>query len=301
MLAVFIAGLGNGALLALIAVGVVLVFKGSKVLNLAQGELGAFALFLSYVALGKQDANPVALLVVTVVLATVLGIGAERLLFRPLVERPPIQGTIVSLGLAVVFINIEFLNQSDGTFGFLPTGQSSYPVNMPRAFGDGSLAILGATIEYPRLIALVTTAIVGGALFWFFTRTKFGLGVVAATSDNTVARILGIPVRKVYRFTWGVGGALAGFSAVVVAGLQGFKPGDMTLRMIAALAAAVIGGLDSVWGAIVGGMIVGVVGTVVGFQAGNAAVGDLAILVLVVLTLLVRPRGLLGGAGASAT
>lgn len=300
MLGALVTGIGNGAILALIAVGIVLVFKGSKVLNLAQGEIGLFALFTSYVLLGKDGADPLLLFVLTVALAGVLGIVVERLLIRPLVERPAIQSTIVTLGLAVVLINLEFLNQADTGIGFLAPGQSSYPTAIPKLVEAAPPTVFDAPFAWPRLIALVLTVVAGVGLYLFFTRTKFGLGVVAATSDNTVARILGIPVRRVYLFTWGVGGMLSGFGAAIVGNLQDVKPGDMTIRMIAALAAAVIGGLDSVWGAIVGGLLVGVVVDLVGYQTGNAAVGDVAVLLLVIVTLMVRPRGLLGGAGADA-
>lgn len=301
MIAALITGLGDGAVLALSAVGIVLVFKGSRVLNLAQGEIGLFALFLVYVLLGKDSAPPVLLLVGTVAVAGLLGIGVERALMRPLVERPPIQSTIVTLGLAVVLINVEVALGNPAAFvNFLEPGAATYPTQVPAPLGGGVRQFLGATIQDARFVALVLTAIVGAGLYLFFNRTKFGLGVIAATSDNTVARLLGIPVRKVYRFTWGVGGALSGLTAVIVADLASVKPGDLTLRMIAALAAAVIGGLDSVPGAIAGGLIVGVATGLVQFQTGNAGLADLMVLVLVVGTLLIRPRGLFGGVTADA-
>lgn len=301
MIAAIVTGLGDGALLALSAIGIVLVFKGSRVLNLAQGEIGLFALFVTYVLFGKASAPPALLLVGTIVVAALLGIGVERVLMRPLVERPPIQSTIVTLGLAVVLINLEVaLGSPSMPITFLEPGAATYPTGVPAPLGGGARQFLGATIQDARFVALLLTAAVGVGLYTFFKRTKFGMGVIAATSDNTVARLLGIPVRKVYRFTWGVGGALSGTAAVIVADLSAVKPGDMTLRMIAALAAAVIGGLDSVLGAIAGGLIIGVATGLVQFQTGSAGLADFMVLVLVVGTLLIRPRGLFGGVSADA-
>lgn len=319
MLSSIVTGLASGAIYALVAVGLILVFKGSRVLNLAQGELGAFSFFSMLkvglvVGLVPTDVTQtglvagLVLLVATVVLAAGLGIVVERLLMRRLVERPAVQGTIVTLGLAVVLINVEALFD----FAFLPEGRNSYPISAPSAVGRGQLSLgdlplvgglfQGGALTASLLVAVVMTAAIGFALFVFFNRTRFGLGVVAATSDNTVARILGIPVVKVYRFTWGIGGALAGLAAVLAPAAllsNQLQPGDMTLVLVRALAAAVVGGLDSINGGIIGGLLLGVVMALSQFFfPGVAGVENLAVLVLVVGTLMLRPRGLLGGAGA---
>ncbi len=319
MLSSIVTGLASGAIYALVAVGLILVFKGSRVLNLAQGELGAFSFFTVLkvglvIGLIPEDVTQTSiprgfvLLVMTVLLASALGIIVERLLMRRLVERPAVQGTIVTLGLAVVLINVEALFD----FVFLPAGRNSYPISAPSAVGRGQLALgdlplvgglfQGGALTSSLMLAVILTAGIGFALWVFFNQTRFGLGVVAATSDNTVARILGIPVVKVYRFTWGVGGALAGLAAVLAPAAllsNQLQPGDMTLVLVRALAAAVVGGLDNINGGIVGGLLLGVVMALSQFFfPGISGVENLAVLILVVGTLMLRPRGLLGGAGA---
>lgn len=297
MIGAIVQGLGSGAVLALITTGLVLVFKGSKVLNLAQGELGALALFVALAVTGHPTSpwmGPVVLLL-TVAIAAVLGMVMEQVVMRPLVERPAVEGTIATLGVAIIVIYVELL--ASGVL--LPEGQNNFPVSVPRTAGAGTLSFLGASLSTEQLVGVLFTAGVGLGLTWFFRRTKFGLGVVAATSDNTVARILGIPVRRVARFTWGVGGALAGLAVGLAAPfLTSVEPGTLTFFTIGALAAAVVGGLDSIYGAILGSFLIGLTRAVVEqATAGNAAAGQIAVLVLVVLTLMVRPRGLLGGAG----
>ncbi len=319
MFSSIVIGLASGAIYALVAVGLILVFKGSRVLNLAQGELGAFAFFIVLkvsliIGLVPEDVTQtrlfagLILLVMTVLLAAAFGIIVERVLMRRLVERPAVQGTIVTLGLAVVLINVEALFD----FAFLPEGRSSYPISAPSAVGRGQLGLddipliggifNGGALTSSLMVAVVLTAGIGFALFTFFNKTRFGLGVVAATSDNTVARILGIPVVKVYRFTWGIGGALAGLAAVLApaALLSGqIQPGDMTLVLVRSLGAAVVGGLDNINGGIVGGLLLGVAMSLSQFLfPGIGGVENLAVLLLVVGTLMVRPRGLMGGAGA---
>lgn len=296
MLAAIVQGLGSGAIIALLAVGLVLVFKGSKVLNLAQGEIGALSLFVVLAVLRHPESafmGPV-ILVLTVALAATLGIAIERTLMRPLVDRPAVQGTIMTLGIAIVLIYVELLSAK----ALIPSGFQGFPIPIPRTSGVFELDVLGARITSEQLLGMLLTVAVGVGLALFFKRTKFGLAVVAATSDNTVAKILGIPVRQVARFTWGVGGALAGMAAALIAPLLNtLAPGDMTFQTIGALAGAVIGGLDSVEGAIAGSLLVGLTAALAQYFTGNAAFGQLAVLALVVGTLMLRPRGLLGGAG----
>lgn len=298
MVAAILQGLGSGAILALFAIGLVLIFKGSKVLNLAHGELGAVAL-MAALAITRFPTSawmgPV-VLVLTVVLAIVFGLVIEALVMRRLVDRSPVQGTMATLGIAIVLIYAVLLQARL----FLPPGSSGFPVPVTRIVGTGSLGLFGASLKSEQVLGIVLTLAVGVGLTWFFTNTRFGLGVVAATSDHTVARILGIPVRRVAVFTWGVGGALAGMAAALTAPIATqIQPGLLTFATISALAGAVIGGLDSLWGAVIGSLLVGVTIAVVEQVTGNAAVGDLAVLALVVGTLLLRPRGLLGGAGVA--
>lgn len=309
MIGAILQGLASGTAYALMAVGLILVFKGSRVLNLAQGEIGGISLVMALAvwrAMGwvpdpaPNDAGLFAktsLVVATIVLAAALGIAFERLVMRRLVERPAVQGTMATLGLAVVLINLQLLQERR----LIPPTSNSYPFEVPNTVGSGSFGVFGADVRFPLVVAALATAALAVGLTYFFRRTRFGLGVVAATSDNTVARILGVPVNKVYLFTWGVGGALSGLAALIIStGISPgtIKPADMTLAMIIALAAAVVGGLDNIWGGVIGGLMVGVVRAVAEHLFSVSGVKDIAVLVLVLGMLMIRPRGLVGGLGA---
>jgi branched-chain amino acid transport system permease protein len=159
---------------------------------------------------------------------------------------------------------------------------------------------LDATLTAPRVIAIVALVVVATAAWLFFTRTHFGLGVLAASSDPTTARVLGVPVLRVYRFLWVCAGALAGLAAALLgSAFGGVAPFDMTRFGLRALAGAVIGGLDSIWGAIIGCLAVGAIEGVIGGTFEQSGSAEFAVLVLVLVTLLVRPRGLLGSEGAA--
>jgi len=289
-----ITGLSAGAAYALVAVGVVLIFKGTRVLSVAQGEIGAFGFLLG---LRWADRGmPVfgwhpplfATLLIAVVLGAVLGLVIERFIMRPLATRPPLDALIATLGIALLLALLE--KEIFGT----ATQFAPSPV------GKWRIVVFGATLTAERIVAVILAAAVAGAIYLFFTRSKFGLAVLATTGDPTVARLLGVPVNQVYRFVWVTGGALSGLAAALLGpAFGGITPFDMTKFALRALAGAVIGGLDSVWGAIIGSLIVGVLEAVVGGQVHVEGAANVAVLVLVIGTLVARPRGLLGTSGAA--
>jgi branched-chain amino acid transport system permease protein len=294
VLAQVVTGLAAGAAYALVAVGVVLIFKGTKALSVAQGEIGAFGYFFG---LRWSDRGVPGLgwhpplfadLVIAAVVGALLGLLIERLIMRPLVQRPPLDGLIATLGVALFLALLE--KEIFGT----ATQFAPSPV------GEWRVVVLGATLTAERIVALGLAAVVALAIYLFFTRTKFGLAVLATTGDPTVARLLGVKVTQVYRFVWVTAGALSGLAAALLGpAFGGLTPFDMTKFALRALAGAVIGGLDSVWGAIIGSLLIGVLEAVVGGQVGARGAANVAVLALVIATLVVRPQGLLGTSGAA--
>lgn len=294
MLARIITGLSAGAAYALVAVGVVLIFKCTRALSVAQGEIGAFGFFIAlrWAARGVPvlgwHLGRFVTLIVAVVVGALLGALIERVVMRPLVRRPPLDALIATLGVALFLALLE--KELFGT----ATQFAPSPV------GEWKLVVLGATLTAPRIVALGLLALVALGAYLFFSRTRFGLAVRATTGDPTVARLMGVPVNRVYRFAWVAAGALAGLAAALLGpAFGGLTPFAMTKFSLRALAGAVVGGLDSIWGAIVGSLIVGVLEAVVGAQFAAPGASELAVLVLVIATLVIRPRGLLGAEGAS--
>jgi branched-chain amino acid transport system permease protein len=287
LLSQIVTGLLVGTGYALLAIAVVLVYSCTRTLSIAMGEIGAFGLFAG---LRVFDGRPLVAGVVAIAFGLVLGLAVERVVVRPLVRRPPLDALIATLGVALLLALLELK-----IYGV-------DPVPAPSPVGTGRFDVLGATVTAPRVAALVVLLLTAGGLYLFLSRTRFGLATRAATSDPTVARLLGVPVNRVYQFAWGLGGALSGLvAAVVVPTTTSLSPFDQTRFALSALAGAVIGGLDNVWGAILGCLLVGVVEQVVKANATSSANGyaSMAVLVLVLATLLVRPRGLLGTAGAA--
>ena len=291
-----VTGLAVGAAYSLIAVAVVLIYSGTKTLSIAMGEIGAFGLFAAL--RWREEGMPItgyrpsALMagVIAVVIGGLLGLLVERVVMRPLVRRPPLDGLIATLGVALFLALLEL--KIYGTD----------PVPAPSPVGNRIFTVLDAPLPATRVAAFVLAGLVALALYLFLGRTKFGLATRAATSDPTVARLLGVRVNSVYLFAWGVGGALSGLAAaVLVPAFGNLTPFAQTQFSLRALAGAVIGGLDSIWGAILGSLLVGVVETVVQSNATESQNGyaSMAVLFLVLGTLLVRPRGILGTSGVA--
>ncbi len=291
-MAELVTGLSSGAAYALMAVGVVLIFRCTRALTIAQGELGAFGFFL---ALRWADRGiPVlhvhpprfATLLIALIVGGLMGLGVERVVMRPLVQRPPLDALIATLGIALFLALLELRLFGTAT-QFAPS-----------TVGEWKIELFGATLAASRVIGVIAIGAVAFGLYVFFTRTKFGLAVQATTSDPDVARLLGVPVNQVYRFAWVAAGVLSGLAAALLApAFGGLTPFGQTEFALAALAGAVIGGLDSVSGAIVGSLIVGVVEALAKAHAG-AGVDSVLVLALVLATLVVRPKGLFGATAA---
>ena len=292
MLSDLVVGLAIGSAYSLLAVAVVLVYSGTKVLSLAIGEIGAFGLYASlwWHDNGFLGIHPPVLVaaVVATVLGGALGLLVERFVMRPLLGRPALDSLVATLAVALFLALLELK-----LYGIDP-----FPA--PSPVGSGSVEIGGATLTATQMTLLGLAVVVAGGLYLFLTRTSFGLATRATTSDPTVARLLGVPVNRVYVFSWGVAGLVAGAAASLLANLIGsLTPLALTGALLSALAGAVIGGLDSLGGAVLGSVIVGMMNGVISARVDPTTSAGIIFLALL-LTLLVRPRGLFGSARVAA-
>ena len=292
MLGNIIVGLSIGSAYSLLAVAVVLVYSSTRVLSLAVGEIGAFTL---YGGLWAHDRGvlgwhpPILISGVFAVLAGgVLGLVIERLVMRPMVGRPALDSLVATLVVALLLALTELM-----IYGIDPFAA-------PSPVGTGTVTVAGSTLTLPQITLFVLAAAVSVGLWLFLTRTKFGLAARAVTSDPTVARLLGVKVNRVYVFAWGVAGLLSGAAAALLAPITGsLTPFSLTTALLGALAGAVIGGLDSLGGAIVGSLLVGLINGVVGARVDPTTSAGV-IFFAVLATLLIRPQGLLGSSRAAA-
>jgi branched-chain amino acid transport system permease protein len=283
-------GLFQGAVYGLLAVGIVLVYKGTRAFNFAQAEFGTVAAFLMFFFLDSIGLPyPVAFLL-SLMSAVALGLLVERLVVRPLQSAPRVTLLVATAGLAIFFIQLELL-----IAGVQGRG-------VPKIL-TGDFVFLGAAIEKQQLLVFVALVSLALLLGLFFKRTNLGIAILALSQDPTATRIVGVNTNRLSAFIWGTAagiGGLAGLLQIPVAS-TGLLPGKMTSAfLIPAFIGAVIGGMTSLPGAFLGGEIIGIAQQLASYVNTNYFHGvipgeqQLLVFSLLMIVLLLRPQGLLG-------
>jgi branched-chain amino acid transport system permease protein len=275
-----VAGLSNGAILALAALGFVLIYKASGVINFAQGQfllIGAYVVWALTVNAGLHWALAIA---GAIGVAVVLGLLVERLILRPLIGEPTISVIMVTIGLAQVLgalVQIIWGTQPHPFPGFIP---------------DDVVSIAGARTGENRLwaLGLVVLALVAFAVF--FQRSRYGIAMRAVADDQQAALTMGISVRRTFALAWALAGVSAVVGGVLVANLIGVS-GEVSNIGLLVFPVVIVGGLDSVPGAVVGGAIIGLLTAYTGGYLGGGLDAVIPYVALVAI-LLVRPYGLFG-------
>lgn len=273
-------GLADGAILALAALGFVLIYKATGVINFAQGEfllIGAYLMYTAWVVMGLPMVVSV---LVGIVAATVVGVLVERLILRPMVGEDPISIIMVTIGLAMLLKAVVQM--------FYGTNPRSQPAILP----TGSVSFLGATLPVNRLFVILIAAVVLTAFTLFFSRSKHGIAMRAVADDQQAAMTMGISVRKIFALSWALAAVSAFIAGVLLADLSAVDQNIASFGLMV-FPVVILGGLDSVPGTIVGGLTIGLLTQFVSgyLDPGLATVIPYVVLVLI---LLVKPYGLFG-------
>lgn len=295
----FVTGVLNGGTIGLIALGIVLIYKSSEVFNFAHGHLVMLGAFLTWWFAGAAETGselfnlPLWAAVIAALLVSVgIGLLIERLALRPMTGQPLLAIVLMTLGLAQLLEGLTAI-----LFGVQPKSNFPAPfspsdvlvIPFPGAFGDA------IRLKY-TLVATFAVAILAALLFiWFFNSTKAGLAMRAASENHEVARSVGINVSRVFGLSWAIAGVIATLGGVLLATLTGVSLNLSTVVLIA-FPAILLGGLDSLGGALLGGFAVGLVQALVQasrlIEVRNST--EIAPYLLLLIVLLIRPEGLFG-------
>jgi branched-chain amino acid transport system permease protein len=281
-------GVVSGSAYGLVALGLVLIYKSSGVFNFAQGEFGGVALCTLYLL--HSSGVPYGLAVLGALLAGMLfGFLTERIVIRPLFEAPRVIVLVATAGVALLAIALQqWLFDNQGR-----------PIDRARPRLD-RLTILGVQISDQRLMLIATLAVLAVVLGLFFTKTNLGLAIIGASQEPTATELVGISVRRLSTFTWVLAALLGALAAVIAVPDTGsFTPGVMTAGyLIPAFTAAVLGGMTSLPGAFLGGVLVGIIQAVATdakiFEDIPGTPSTLVVFLVLLGVLIVRPQGLLG-------
>ncbi len=273
-------GLADGAILALAALGFVLIYKATRVINFAQGEfllVGAYTFYTAFVLFGL----PLVLASVVGVLgAIVLGVAVERFVLRPLIGENPISVIMVTIGLAAVL--------RAGVQMFFGTSVREQPKILP----TGSIVVAGVTVPVNRLLVIVIAAVVLVAFTAFFRRSRHGVAMRAVADDQQAALTMGISVHRTFALAWVLAAVSALIAGVLLADLSAVEQNIASFGLIV-FPVVILGGLDSIPGTIVGGLIIGLLKQYVSGY-GDPGLAEVLPYVVLMAILMVRPYGIFG-------
>jgi len=280
MAEILIFGVVSGAIYALYALGITLVYKTSSAINFAQAEIGTFALYPATFVVTEHHLPWVLGALTALVVSVAISLAFEEVVIRRMISAPRVAVAVATVGLLSGLVGLEAL-----WFGPSPR-QLAPPLT------TGSFSLAGVVILPSYWLSLIVVLVVTVVLTLFFRYTSFGLAVRAFADDPVAARLMGISQARVSRFTWATAGLLAGLAALLIEPSIGeIAPGVFGSLLLFGLTAAVIGGLSSLPGAVAGGLIVGIAQaffTAHPLTTKLAGVQSIAMLVIILLVLLAR-------------
>jgi branched-chain amino acid transport system permease protein len=274
-------GIANGGIYASVALALVMIYQATHHLNFAQGEMATFSTYIALTLINFGLPYWVAF-VATVAISFAAGMVIERLLMRPMMEAPVLSSVGVFIGLLLV------INACSGWFFDYTIKQ--FPTPFP------SEPMLGGYISGHELGSTAVTLVVLTAVYLFFRHTKLGLGMRAAAFNPASARLVGIRVGWMLSLGWGLAASIGAIAGMMVAPIVFLDPNMMAGILLYSFAGALLGGIDSPLGAVLGGFAVGIIENLGGaYLVGTELKLSLA-LVIIVVVLVVKPTGLLGRA-----
>jgi branched-chain amino acid transport system permease protein len=278
-------GLVIGSIYALLALGFVIIYKASGIINFAQGE---FLMLGAYVCLAVVAGTRIPFwwaFVLTLAFAAVLGVLMERLLLRPMIGEPVISVIMLTLGLASVLRAIV-----QGIWG---TDTRPFPTVFPTA-----PVMLGPLpVSQGNLYSIAAVALLLIVFHWFFRHSRAGIAMRATAFSQQVALSMGISVKRIFALSWSIAAVVSAVGGVLLGSIRGGVDGSLALFGLKVVPVAILGGLDSVPGAIVGGLVIGVLENLSGGYLDpifGGGVKEVAPFIALVVILTVKPYGLFG-------
>ena len=276
-------GVSLGSIYAIIALGYTMVYGIAKMLNFAHGDVIMVGAFMCFFATGRYGLPPLVSVLLAVVVCTALGIIIEGLAYKPLREAPSLAVLITAIGVSYLLQNGAQLLWGADTKTFTP-------------IVSGSLSLAGGrlNISYVSLLAMACCLVVMVGLTFFTNRTRMGKAMRACSEDKGAAQLMGINVNSTISMTFAIGSALAAVAGVLMCSAYPvLSPTTGSLPRIRAFTAAVFGGIGSIPGAFLGGILLGIIETFAKAYI-STDLSDAVVFAVLIIVLLVKPAGLLG-------
>jgi branched-chain amino acid transport system permease protein len=272
-------GLALGSIYALLALSLVLINKATDVVNFAQGEMAMFGTFICFALLGRTGLPLAVVLILAVPIGALLGIATERIAMRPLQAAPQVNALIATIGLWLIFHHA-----AGWIWGY-------DPVRFPSLFSPEPVDVLGARVAQNSLGIIGVSLAVVVLLYLFFEHTRMGVAMRAASMNRRAAQLMGVNIDRVALVAWGLATSISVVSGFLVAPLTFLDFEMMFAVLLKAFAGAILGGFNSLPGAVVGCLVIGVVENLFAAYVSTAFKDTFAFAIIIVV-LMFRPQGL---------
>jgi branched-chain amino acid transport system permease protein len=290
-----ISGIALGCIYALIALGFTLIYKATEVVNFAQGEIMMVGAYINFFFVtqftgmvgGLNGWVFLAALFCSTIFAVLFGIVLDLIISRPLKDEPVFSIIMATISLAIILRSLTAMIA--GPISLVPVSP----------FGDSTIKVGGIVISVLDLAIIISAIILMGIFFFFFNKTRWGIAMKATSEDSEAAQLMGIPVKKVYRMVWVFAAIVGVISGVLLAPRMALLDTTMSYLGLKAFPAAILGGFGSIPGAVVGGIILGIIETV---SMGTLSfhfewikeINDIIVWIVLIAVLMIRPDGLFG-------
>jgi branched-chain amino acid transport system permease protein len=282
-----ISGVVVGSIYALSALGFVLIYKSSRVLNIAHGQIIASGAFITYALTVWVGIHIAISFVLSMIITFFLAMSVERVFLRRLIGEPIISVIMVTIGLMSII---------DGIIYMTPFGAEnfSFPEFLPKV----PITFWGISISWTQLVGVIITFIMIGAFTWFFKASTVGISMRAVSDDQFASMSIGISVPKVFGLAWATAGLSAAAAGGIIGNITGLNFDVLHSFGIIVFPVVIVGGLDSIFGAIVAGIIMGLIQQfAAGYLDGNWGLfgtADVLPYIILLIILLIKPHGLFG-------
>jgi branched-chain amino acid transport system permease protein len=284
---IVVSGIVVGSIYALAALGLVLVYKSSRVANFAHGQIIAAGAFITFFLTVRVGVPILISFLASMIITFFLAMSVERIFLRRLIGEPIISVIMVTIGLASII---------DGLIYLTPFGSENF--SFPAFLPEDSLSLGGVSISWTQLVGLIITTLLIGAFSWFFKKSTVGISMRAVSDDQFGAMSVGISVPRVFGLAWATAGLSAAAAGCIIGNITGLNFETLHAFGIVVFPVVILGGLDSILGAVVAGIIMGLIQQFAGgYLDGNFGLhgtGNVMPYIILLIILLFKPHGLFG-------
>ena len=279
-----LSGFSVGCVYAIVALGFVIIYKATDVFNFAQGELMTLGAFICYLFIVQLHVPIIWAFLLTFIATALIGMITEEMFLRPMVGEPIFSVIMVTVGLSVLLKGIIGLS-----WGYMIK-------KFPSFVSEDPISFVGMVISPLHITTIIITAILIVLIAIFFKFSKMGVAMRAVASDQDASLLMGISVRKIFGLSWSISAVVAGIGGILLSSITILHPSSSFVG-IKVFPAVVLGGMDSILGAIVGGIIIGIVENIAGGYIDpmvGGGVKEITAFIVLLAILMIRPYGLFG-------